>query len=697
MSTRTDFRRKQFIAIDGEGVTQGREHYYNLLVARDRYTDRTLFLHPYQGQKRLSTSQILYILTHLPRHNRIYVMYYFSYDVTKMLEDMSIADKIALWKNKIVIWHDEELDCWYKLVYMPHKFLRVQEFYRGHWYGNTIFDVFGFFQTSFATALLNWKICTPEELEYIQSMKNERAHFSVDNSHEIEKYCALECDYLCQLMERVRDALADENILISRWFGAGAIGEQLLHREHMQPYLQSPAYMNEYLYNPDFRLAVRGAYFGGRFELCRQGVIPRTHQYDINSAYPYASLSVPDLDNCRIEYTAHYNDSEYALWFVTYDVRKNNHVPLFGPLPYRKKNGTVLYPYYNRYGVWVHAVELHAAMKLYGKHCFTVHKGYVIIPGTQEKPFSWVNDIAAHRLRLKKSGDLRNIVLKLGLNSIYGKCAQGQGGNDDKLPPFQNYYVAGYITAHCRAQLLQIAWSCGYHGSGVIQFATDGIFSMVASDILGSKTSETLGAWEYTFHDKDIVYVQPGVYFSRAKDISQARKSKRRTRGFRANRLTADEVFVAWQMQGPFAKLSVADSQFFGIGSCLVYKDWTRYGRWIETPHTLSFDVPPTKTYINGESLLPRTIMWSRRLYTISGISEAECKIPASNYYVLLTDTASHVKQPSLPYPEKKQASFILTEKNNKELAELRKQEIASFDQGDYERLSAFDPFALRM
>src|SRR5205823_4313064 len=81
-------------------------------------------------------------------------------------------------------------------------------------------------------------------------------------------------------------------------------------------------------------------------------------------------------------------------------------------------------------------------------------------------------EIYAERARLKQSGHGGEKVLKLGLNSIYGKLAQGLGYKG-KAPPYQSYLWAGMITAGTRAQILNLATLAP---EGLVMVATDGIF-----------------------------------------------------------------------------------------------------------------------------------------------------------------------------------------------------------------------------
>lgn len=691
----TSKERITFIGIDGEGITsegnekKRNEHFYNLLVIRNNEYDLQYEMVPRAGEWELRTEDILKRLSTLRRygtergHKFVFVMYYFNYDITMWLKDLPVWIKEKLWKsNTAYVKYGETV---FRLHYLPNKIFEIKtKNSRGEWVGPVIYDVFGFFQTSFVRALINWNIASEEELTSLDAMKKARSEFSQYSLKSIINYCGQECGYLCRLMDKVKDAFEAENIHVKGWYGAGAVGQALLDRENMQPIIQSQYYLERRMCDDSLDTAIMSSYFGGRFELMRQGIVAETHQYDINSAYPYAMLSIPDFSQMEIEIAEEYDEGKhpFALWFVTYDVSSQRNVPLFGPLPYRGKSGNVVFPHYNSYGIWVHAIELSTAIKLYGRECFRVHAGYILHPyGRTYYPFSFINEMATRRLALKRKGDKRNIVLKLAMNSLYGKMAQAIGSKD-RIPPFQNYYLAGYITAHCRAQVLELAWSCGENGSDVIQFATDGVFSISPSKLVGTKTSETLGEWEYTYHDKSICYLQAGIYFTQGK----GKETKRRTRGFAAKRLDAETVFEAWQNLGVGGQINAADTRFIGLGTTVATKRWYEYGTWKIVPHEINLLPPSGKQYLFESRY---------RIYGLPRQTLGEVADKNNNYYILVPwNDSPKIDDISRPYPHRHQHDLDMRlAELEPEIVEIIQQEIMDFDQPDYERWRGFGDY----
>jgi hypothetical protein len=125
--------------------------------------------------------------------------------------------------------------------------------------------------------------------------------------------------------------------------------------------------------------------------------------------------------------------------------------------------------------------------------------------------------------------DIMEKVLKLILNSVYGKLAQFVGSSN-KVPNCANPYYAAAITAYCRRRLIELAM---VDPSAIIFFATDGILSTrplhhLTTPIKGVKNCPikrsgkrvkdesagdliSLGDWEYAQRDGGI-FVMAGVY-----------------------------------------------------------------------------------------------------------------------------------------------------------------------------------------
>jgi len=182
-----------------------------------------------------------------------------------------------------------------------------------------------------------------------------------------------------------------------------------------------------------------------------------------------------------------------------------------------------------------------------------------------DRPFAFVQELFDMRARIvaeteekiktwKENGevgpkpyDILEKVLKLIMNSLYGKTAQSIGTLGE-IPNCSNPFYAGVITAETRAQMLL----AGLHNpDGVVFFATDAVMSIGPLEGLETVRKKVLGKWEFA-HELDrreaAVFVHPGIYSFH----DHKGKSQTKTRGFRikfdlARDLMTRDIVQAWK------------------------------------------------------------------------------------------------------------------------------------------------------
>src|SRR5262249_1164716 len=154
----------------------------------------------------------------------------------------------------------------------------------------TIWDVWGFFQSSFVTALASWGVGSIEQLALIAAGKEGRSEFRDWDKARIEQYNELELILLCLLMDKGRASTLALDLPLRRWDGAGAIASAMYRKELPKDYIKNIDLP------PQVERAAYYAYAGGRSECIKQGAYegPIT-RLDINSAYPDAMRHIPDL------------------------------------------------------------------------------------------------------------------------------------------------------------------------------------------------------------------------------------------------------------------------------------------------------------------------------------------------------------------------------------------------------------------
>jgi len=116
--------------------------------------------------------------------------------------------------------------------------------------------------------------------------------------------------------------------------------------------------------------------------------------------------------------------------------------------------------------------------------------------------FPELPSLYAERLRLGST--TAGHVIKLAINSLYGKLAQIIGA-----APFHNPIWAGLITAGVRAKLNR---AIAQAPRSIVMIATDALYSRERLDLPGGP-DKVLGEWETKEHPTGLFIVQPGVYW----------------------------------------------------------------------------------------------------------------------------------------------------------------------------------------
>jgi DNA polymerase type B, organellar and viral len=551
----------KFMAVDGESYTQNGKHKYVLLAANDgRYQFDS------QG---LSTVRCFEFLLGLPKKHVI-VAFGWNYDVNMILRDLDTESLIRLWREG---W------CKYKgytLEWIPNKIFTVRSNKRMV----KVHEVFGFFQSSFVKALEAWGFGEQESMEL---MKLQRSSFTSKMKKEIIDYCLDECNRLVDLCDLLAQSLKSAELSVSSWIGAGAIASALLSKEGVESHHQ-----NEDAYREPVRESVASAYFGGRVELFQQGIYPHVWDYDISSAYPSEALKLPSLADCDWTYERTFDPhAEFAIWHCRWSIPESERIM---PFPFRR-SGQIYYPR-NGEG-WYHSNEVHAAMQLVDG--IEVLEGWKLEPQSTVYPFAFVPEVYTHRAELKRKGDAAEKVLKLGLNSLYGKLAQGVG-YQGRTPKFQSFYWAGRITAGTRARVLELA---ARNKDALVMVATDGVFF---TEPIDAELTPGLGGLELTVLD-DVFIAQPGIY-----QATIDGKQFGRSRGFFTREIDFDDLRSGFMRDGPNYIGRFESERFNGLGNLMItgkrdnWRTWTVSERKLSLYPSRKFITPNQK--VNGHTYI---------------------------------------------------------------------------------------------
>lgn len=594
----------KFVAIDGEAIDGA----YALLCAS---TGKAIY-----SAEELSTLECLQFLLLLAKKNqgKKFVCFGLNYDVNMMLKDLSREKLEELWRSGeawITLdgfsFHLEWIPRKCFNVYSPDIRQRIR-----------IYDVFGFFQSSFVKALEDWKI--PDPNGDIKRMKAERSRFTRGQRKEIAAYCLSECKLLVTLMDALDESMLEAGIKLRSYMGAGSVAGALLQKEKVKRHHVSDSEQTDRI-----RAIFHHAYFGGRIEIFMQGLFNDLVNYDVRSAYPAEAMSLPSLVGGTWKDVTEWTGSPHAIYRVEWNIENASGVM---PFPLRRK-GLIFYPTNGR--GWYHAREVKAALALFGESQIRILDGIQLEPATDDKPFAFIRDYYRMRYEAKAAGKASEKAYKLGLNSLYGKLAQGLSHKGE--PPFRSLYWAGRITSGTRARLLDCA---SLNPSSVVSMATDGITFLSDPKI---EESNELGGYERTEFETFFI-AQPGIYIGKEAGGKEVRKS----RGFFTREIDYEDLRRGWLDVGPtYTQRGVCEcgivhdgpisncdgprprTRFVGIGSALMREDFGVWRTWADSERGLSLGsarkfyatekparamrlIPPTfPTVIESEAYVPKT------------------------------------------------------------------------------------------
>lgn len=593
-------RHRPFIGCDGEGCGTdelGRQLYMLFSIGeRELYTG-----------DRLSTWELLDFICGEPPGS-ILVGFAFGYDVTMILRDLSEKQQRRLFEPKSFgaghspfVWYKE-----FDIDYLPKNYLKVRRVkivrdadgtekrvaIKGS--TRTIYETFGFFQKSFLKVLHEFDVGTKTELELISSNKDARSGFN-EITPEIRAYCRLECRFLGELMEKLRDYCEEGGIRPRSWSGAGKLAAAL-HAKHNTP----KGSVCAQTVPVEVEAMANMAYYGGRFEISRVGAInQKVYEYDIRSAYPAAMRDLPCLLHGRwtlenLEGKRGTNVAKTGKLFVAgvsfkaSSAREN--FGQLGGLPVRSKEGHLYWPLQGAGVYWSHEIE--SAKKLGFK--ISYKEGWVYEKCCDCQPFDWVEPLFDYRRSIGSSGP--GYPIKLGINSLYGKLAQRKGNG-----AYCNMVWAGLITAITRTKLNEaIAASVDNHGPGrILMVATDALYSL--DPLPNLICGDWLGAWEKVELD-DLFIVQPGLYWSPDLRKKKSRglsgkffEERERTEAF-------EREWSAWEgaansaLEVDFPSVTVPVPGFVGLKLALARNKPEAAGCWIEDTRSISFDYRNKRT-----------------------------------------------------------------------------------------------------
>lgn len=580
------FNGRSLTSIDGEGMTlEDGEHVYTLLAAHDEKDNKCVSVEQSANSKHgLSTRACFSFLLSLPA-DTVKIGFAINYDINMMLKDVPKQNLKELATTTETCWEE------FKIIWFQGKQIRIIEYEDASHYLNSrckpkrmiqIWDVFPFFQKSFVKTLEEWTVGDPAIIAEIAEMKDKRSEFNDETPEAVKAYCYREVELLSQLGRKLLSMCQRVDIRIKRLDGAGAVASAILEKYDVRRYLEPTVNGKSTLPKEIFDIALR-AYYGGRFDIRAIGYFSGTcWEYDIRSAYPDQMRDLPCLACGKWEPRDAYVPGTLSVHRVKWNIwRKDDAFPNrnytsghWPPFPFRGTTGNIHYTA-NGEG-WFYGVEIDSARRLHPGNAIDVCEGWEFVRPRDcienHRPFDFVPILYAERARLKACGDFGQMILKLGLNALYGKTAQSVGFSENK-PPCQSFIWAGLITAGTRAKILD---ALAQDPGACISVATDAIISTKPLDL---PLSEELGDWEM-FEINDLILLQSGfmTYLKKGE-----RKWKRR--GFAMKAIDLEKIERAFNTDGT---VDLTDIRFIGLMTALQRSDWSIWRRWIPVTKELN-------------------------------------------------------------------------------------------------------------
>jgi hypothetical protein len=318
------------------------------------------------------------------------------------------------------------------------------------------------------------------------------------------------------------------------------------------------------------------SYYGGRCETFIRGTIKeKLFYYDINSLYPTAMhnniFPFPNSIEEDIKLNMSLNDIyKYEGISLCNVIIDKNIIPF---LPYRNEEEKLIFPLGTFKGWYSHA-ELKKAISL----GYKIELLQSIIYKETHKPFiKYVDDLYNLRKEFKKQNNPAEVIVKLALNSLYGKYAQKMNRQEilflynvtdckkyddaieinkscpydkpryninipnDKLPiayiedtetevypKFINPVYSVYVTSYSRIMLYEFIEKVLLKGGKVFYCDTDSIITNIS---LNEYVGIELGQLKEELVTNHSIFIKPKFYYM--EDITDNSKDKIKSKGMR--------------------------------------------------------------------------------------------------------------------------------------------------------------------
>jgi hypothetical protein len=252
---------------------------------------------------------------------------------------------------------------------------------------------------------------------------------------ELITYNKRDCEVSREFMIMIQDALNNEGGELKSTVSSCALD---IYRRKFMPFNMIREDIAAGIHVKD---KVYKAYYGGRTEAFKRGLIKDYNYYDCNSLYPFVMLN-----NLPIPQSVHFQSEEMrkllkyeGVSFFKLEIPYTKY-PL---LPYRLDDKLV-FPIGRFSGYYTH-LEIRRAIQLYGKQILIEMKDTVFYMDTFPLFKKYVEFMYEKRLECKNENSSKEIFYKLMMNSLYGRFSMKVLSNTDFFIPENDEQIVNVI------------------------------------------------------------------------------------------------------------------------------------------------------------------------------------------------------------------------------------------------------------
>lgn len=602
---RREINDRQFIGVDGEGVTRPTgEHIYDMLSVGTK----TLVS---DNGAQLDYKEIFTFLyaNYLANPDACYVGFFLGYDFSQWFRTLpenrarmllSPEGRLARKrKNHDYLGPFPVDDGEWEFDILGMKRFKLRPIGAKGWM--YINDAGPYFQTSFLNVInpINWDhpIVDDDEYALIVQGKSDRGRpmelaEQLECRAETQRYNTLENQVLARVMSRLNAGFTRVGVKLAKdqWYGPGQAAQQWMGTIGVPNNKEAQDVIPDFAWD-----AAQASYFGGWFEIFAHGTIPgTTYEYDINSAYPYIISRLPCLLHGKWTHdTGSPRDWEQEPYLLVQATVSGTN-PIVGTMLHRSSKHRILRPHHTKGWYWAH--ELAAAIRAGIVDTVEIEKYIRYQPCDCPGPYETeMPKLYTERLRAGKNSP-EGKAYKLLYNSAYGKHAQSIGN-----PRFANSVYASLITAGCRTMILDAIATHPTGTESLLMVATDGVYFRKPHPTLDISPSE-LGRWDYA-PKENLTLFMPGLYWddTTRERILKGESPKLKSRGISAQDLVSriqdlDSQFDAMKGTGEWPGMQIPIRfQMVSGTQALARHDWNTAGTVVRDPIKIISSNPHTK------------------------------------------------------------------------------------------------------